>query len=62
VITDPTSRANRWDYYGRDADSTRYAPIDQINSATSSQMQAAWTYRTGAATTGADEDQNTPIK
>ena len=62
VITDPASPANRWDHYGRDADSTRYAPINQINVGNVHRLQVAWTYRTGAATTGADEDQNTPIQ
>ena len=62
VIVDAASPANRWDYYGRDADSTRYAPIDQINTGNVNQLQVAWTYRTGAATTAADEDQNTPIQ
>jgi quinate dehydrogenase (quinone) len=62
VIIDAASPANRWDYYGRDADSTRYAPIDQINTGNVNQLQVAWTYRTGAATTAADEDQNTPIQ
>jgi quinate dehydrogenase (quinone) len=62
VVTDPAHPANRWAYYGRDADSTRYAPFDQINTGNVEQLQVAWTYRTGAATTGADEDQNTPIQ
>src|SRR5690606_11026724 len=44
------------------ADSTRYAPFDQIDTDNVDQLQVAWTYRTGAATTGADEDQNTPIQ
>jgi quinate dehydrogenase (quinone) len=62
VIADAASPANRWAYYGRDADSTRYAPFDQINTGNVGQLQVAWTYRTGAATTAADEDQNTPIQ
>jgi quinate dehydrogenase (quinone) len=62
AIADAASPANRWAYYGRDADSTRYAPFDQINTGNVSQLRVAWTYRTGAATTAADEDQNTPIQ
>lgn len=62
AIADPGDPANRWAYYGRDADSTRYAPLEQINTGNVEQLQVAWTYRTGAATTRADEDQNTPIQ
>ncbi len=62
VLANAADPANRWDYYGRDADSTRYAPIDQINTSNVKQLEVAWTYRTGAATSRADEDQNTPIQ
>lgn len=62
VVTDPNSPDNRWEYYGRNADSTRFAPFDQINSDNVNKLEVAWTYRTGAETSGADEDQNTPIQ
>ena len=44
------------------ANSARFAPFDQINKDNVKQLKVAWTYRTGAATTGVDEDQNTPIQ
>jgi quinate dehydrogenase (quinone) len=47
--------------YGRDGDSTRFAPIDQINGENVNQLEVAWTYRTGSKTGGNYEDQNTPI-
>ena len=62
AVTDANSTDNRWTHYGRDANSARFAPFDQINKDNVKQLQVAWTYRTGAATTGADEDQNTPIQ
>src|SRR5690606_1372230 len=61
VVTDPADPANRWVHYGREADSTRYAPFAQIDTGNVARLEVAWTYRTGAATTGGDEDQNTPI-
>lgn len=62
AIADASDAANRWSYYGREADSTRYAPFEQINTGNVDRLEVAWTYRTGAATTAADEDQNTPIQ
>ncbi len=61
VVTDPDDPRNRWEHYGREVDNTRYAPFDQINADNVNRLAVAWTYRTGATTTGADEDQNTPI-
>lgn len=62
VVTDAKSDANSWKHYGRDADSTRFAPFDQINAQNVDKLQVAWTYRTGAQTGGGNEDQNTPIQ
>jgi quinate dehydrogenase (quinone) len=62
VVSDAKSEANSWTQYGRDADSTRFAPFDQINAGNVNQLQVAWTYRTGAQTGGGNEDQNTPIQ
>lgn len=62
LVTDARSAANSWKHYGRDADSTRFAPFDQINAQNVDQLQVAWTYRTGAQTGGGNEDQNTPIQ
>lgn len=36
-----------WQYWGSTAAGTRYAPFDQINSSNASQLEIAWTYRTG---------------
>ncbi|MFG5777513.1 membrane-bound PQQ-dependent dehydrogenase, glucose/quinate/shikimate family [Comamonas sp. J-3] len=62
VVSDAKSEANRWTQYGRDADSTRFAPFDQIKPENVNQLEVAWTYRTGAQTGGGNEDQNTPIQ
>src|SRR5690606_15856847 len=61
VVTDPADPANRWVHYGREADSTRYAPFAQIDTGNVARLEVAWTYRTGAASTGGDENQSTRI-
>jgi quinoprotein glucose dehydrogenase len=38
-----------WPAYGRDAGATRYAPLTQIDRASVTRLQVAWTYRTGEA-------------
>jgi len=40
-----------WRVYGADAGSTRYAPLDQITPANVSDLEIAWTHRTGDART-----------
>ena len=62
LVSDAKSADNSWKYYGRDADSARFAPFDQINAGNVDKLQVAWTYRTGAQTGGGNEDQNTPIQ
>lgn len=61
ALTDPTARplapdplsaqvapaADEWTSYGRDAGGTRYAPLDQIHRRNVSELEVAWTYRTG---------------
>ncbi|MFN8580358.1 MAG: PQQ-binding-like beta-propeller repeat protein [Gemmatimonadaceae bacterium] len=42
-----------WRYWGADAWSTRYSPLDQINSSNFNQLQIAWQWNAGAF--GADE-------
>lgn len=61
IVKDANSDANRWTYFGRDGDSTRFAPFDQITPENVGELEVAWTYRTGAETTVGMEDQNTPI-
>ena len=36
-----------WKHWGRTQSGTRYAPFDQINTENVSQLEVAWTYRTG---------------
>ena len=56
VVSDAKSAENSWKYYGRDADSARFAPFDQLNASNVDKLQVAWTYRTGAETGGGNED------
>lgn len=52
-----------WTSYGRTGESTRYAPIDQINRENVAQLEKVWEVRTGDIADEAQgkEDQNTPI-
>ncbi|HRQ52124.1 MAG TPA: hypothetical protein PLR74_16360, partial [Agriterribacter sp.] len=38
---------NGWSAYGGDAGGSRYASLQQINSANVKELQVAWTYQTG---------------
>jgi quinoprotein glucose dehydrogenase len=52
----PLVRGNaygEWRYWGADAWSTRYSPLDQINASNFSKLQVAWQWNAGAF--GADE-------
>jgi quinate dehydrogenase (quinone) len=60
-VKDAASGANEWLQYGRDGDSARYAPFDQINKDNVNKLEVAWTFRTGSKTGSNYEDQNTPI-
>ena len=35
-----------WSYYGGDAGSTKYAPLDQINGDNFNDLEVAWTWQT----------------
>ena len=61
VVADAAHDSNQWLQYGRDSDSARYAPFDQINQDNVNQLEVAWTFRTGSKTGSNYEDQNTPI-
>ena len=37
-----------WPSYGNTVKGTRYSPLDQINVTNASDLELAWTYRTGA--------------
>ena len=51
-----------WEFYGRNAAGTRFAPYDQITPANVSQLKVAWVYRTGRRIrgTGFGTDEDTP--
>ncbi len=56
-------QAGDWSSYGNDAGGTRFSPLAQITPANVSHLQPVWTYRFGAAPTGAPRSlQVTPIK
>lgn len=60
VITDAASPANRWTHYGREASSTHYAPLDQINLNNVSSLEVAWTFQTGESDNPGSEYQAIP--
>lgn len=62
VVSDAHSEGNKSLQYGRDADSSRFAPFDQINTGNLKNLEVAWTFRTGSKTGSNYEDQNTPIQ
>lgn len=56
-----------WEFFGRNAAGTRFAPFAQITPANVHQLQVAWTYRTGRRTVSepgaaAGVDENTPLQ
>ena len=53
-----------WEFFGRNAAGTRFAPYTQITPENVDQLQVAWTYRTGRRTRGAGTgvDENTPLQ
>ncbi|QDL92230.1 membrane-bound PQQ-dependent dehydrogenase, glucose/quinate/shikimate family [Paroceanicella profunda] len=65
AVTDATRQVN-WDHYGADANSDRFAALDQINRDTVKDLRVAWTFRTGdiplSPGGGGSEDQGTPLQ
>lgn len=49
-----------WEFYGNDAEGTRFAPFDQITKDNVKDLQVAWSFHTGELAEGASESQNTP--
>jgi len=45
----PESNVEEWPTYGRDPGGSRYSPLTQITRDNVTQLQVAWTYRTGEA-------------
>jgi len=65
AIPDATAEApENWEFFGRNASGTRFAPYTQITPENVKDLQVAWTYRTGRRTTGpgAGVDENTPLQ
>ena len=62
TVQDANSPENKALHVGRDADSARYAPLDQINANNVNKLEVAWKFRTGSKTGPNYEDQNTPIQ
>ena len=62
--TSPASAPENWEFFGRNASGTRFAPYTQITPGNVKDLQVAWTYRTGRRTTGAGAgvDENTPLQ
>ncbi len=57
-----SSAPENWEFFGRNASGTRFAPYTQITPENVKDLQVAWTYRTGRRTSGpgAGVDENTP--
>lgn len=57
-----TSHPEDWEFFGRNAGGTRFAPFDEITPENVKRLEVAWSYRTGRRTTGQaiGVDQNTP--
>ncbi|OUJ14274.1 glucose dehydrogenase [Acetobacter orientalis] len=53
-----------WEFFGRNAAGTRFAPYTQITPANVSKLKVAWVYHTGRRTKGpgAGVDENTPLQ
>jgi len=51
----------RWQYYGRTPHGTRFVPHQQINKENVSDLQLAWSFRTGEFPQGLGAFQNTPL-
>ena len=64
VAKELASAPENWEFFGRNASGTRFAPYTQITADNVNQLQVAWTYRTGRRTTGAGAgvDENTPLQ
>jgi len=63
VTATTTAAGNNWYSYGRTGEGTRYAPFNQINLENVSELEVAWTARTGfiADQSRHLQDQNTPL-
>lgn len=57
-----TDKSENWEFFGRNADGTRFAPYKQITPENVKQLKVAWVYHTGRRTKGAaiGVDEDTP--
>ena len=53
---------DEWRYFGRTPSGTRFAPFAQITPENVSELEVAWTVRTGDLTQPGIESQNTPLQ
>ncbi|MND29810.1 Quinate/shikimate dehydrogenase (quinone) [compost metagenome] len=51
-----------WQHYGRTPTGTRFAPLEQITPENVSNLEVAWTFRTGEIADAGSENQNTPVQ
>jgi quinate dehydrogenase (quinone) len=59
----PDSAVNgNWQHYGRTPTGTRFAPLEQITPENVSNLEVAWTFRTGEIADVGSENQNTPVQ
>src|SRR5687768_13289922 len=47
AVLPPPAPGDEWPAYGRDPGGSRYAPLDQLHSATITRLREAWRFRTG---------------
>jgi len=62
TLTQMPAGSDNWQYYGRTPRGTRFAPAQQIKRDNVSDLQVAWTFRTGEITEKGSAFQNTPIQ
>ncbi|MFG5775930.1 membrane-bound PQQ-dependent dehydrogenase, glucose/quinate/shikimate family [Comamonas sp. J-3] len=66
AVATPTDEQapENWEFYGRSASGTRFAPYTDITPENVKNLEVAWTYHTGRRTTGAafGVDENTPLQ
>ena len=58
------AKSDNWEFFGRDASGTRFAPYTDITPENVHKLKVAWTYHTGRRLTGPaiGVDENTPLQ
>lgn len=62
VTTRDAASDGNWQHIGRTPTGTRFAPLEQITPDNVSNLEVAWTFRTGEMALVGSENQNTPIQ